>query len=232
MDLLGLHQKIMAFLMRAHIISPQKRLHPAFGWVALVVSITFVYFMTMRRQRRQPARLHTNPTPPQAEQLPDRNRTNATRSSSSSSGASRRKLSVATNGILVRISEKGVCLVDEAVPALLQLCQGFDIYLVTQCNTDQEEQQVLSLLGQTSAFELGLERHKVMFCSTAAGRGSMIRQLSPFTHVEVNEAVVSSLKPHVRRIIFVGNEQTTDTSVSDVPVKRSLQEVAAALGFS
>nr|SPJ13362.1 conserved Plasmodium protein, unknown function [Plasmodium sp. DRC-Itaito] len=60
---------------------------------------------------------------------------------------------------------------------------------------------------------VGLKEHRLMFCNTSNGRASMIRQLSPLTHVDNDETVIKTLTGKIPNLVQIyENINTSDHS--------------------
>ncbi|GAM21489.1 hypothetical protein SAMD00019534_046640 [Acytostelium subglobosum LB1] len=107
-------------------------------------------------------------------------------------------------------------LIESERDTLLRLAAAADLYLITQVDEDKEEEQVASLLKSTGVFEAGLNPHKLIFCSTAQGRGHISRHLEAYLHIDDDKTVLSSLKPYVQHLLHVFdiNADTSTTTTT------------------
>eukprot|EP01069_Polyplicarium_translucidae_P009363 Polyplicarium_translucidae@DN3311_c1_g1_i1.p6 len=103
-------------------------------------------------------------------------------------------------------------LVESATAPLLALCEAAELFIVAQVESDDDEKDIMATLESCGAFLAGLQKHRVMFGSTAAGRVSMVRQLQPFAHLEGNPAAVAQLKDKVSNVVRVHRESAADTT--------------------
>ena len=74
-----------------------------------------------------------------------------------------------------------------------------------------------------------------MFCSTEDGRGAMIRQLAPATHVDTSPKVLRYLAPHLPRVVYVspsGGALAVDGDPSKVAVVSASSLVEFASQFA
>jgi len=118
------------------------------------------------------------------------------------------KISVTLNNILFsRLdSSPGRCvfaLLTESIDSFLTLCKVSHLCTVTTVQDDADENDVLLKLQQMGAFAAGLARHRVLFCSTTAGRASMVRQMQPTLHIESESEVVDVLTSRVPNVSLV-----------------------------
>eukprot|EP01018_Ginkgo_biloba_P009281 Gb_07793 [translate_table: standard] len=85
------------------------------------------------------------------------------------------------------------------VDVLLEIAKVCDLYLIARILDDESEERVLSALDAVGVFTIGgLNRNKVLFCSTEAGRSSFVRQLEPDWHIETNAEIISQLARFIR----------------------------------
>ncbi|GLJ21394.1 hypothetical protein SUGI_0393890 [Cryptomeria japonica] len=85
------------------------------------------------------------------------------------------------------------------VDVLLEIAKSCDLYLIARVLDDQSEEKVISALDAVGVFTIGgLNRNKVLFCSTEAGRSSFVRQLEPDWHIDTNSEIISQLARFIR----------------------------------
>lgn len=112
-------------------------------------------------------------------------------------------------------------VIQSALPALCELARCSDLYLVTQVSSDAGEEAVRRALSDAGIIDSGLNPHKILFCETEMGRGSIVRQLEPAMHVDTSTAVSDALRPFVPSVLLV---QTPQNSVNpcSVPTTQSI----------
>eukprot|EP00697_Spironema_sp_BW2_P017768 gnl/Spiro4/9567_TR5074_c0_g1_i1.p2 gnl/Spiro4/9567_TR5074_c0_g1~~gnl/Spiro4/9567_TR5074_c0_g1_i1.p2 ORF type:complete len:233 (+),score=87.09 gnl/Spiro4/9567_TR5074_c0_g1_i1:53-751(+) len=93
----------------------------------------------------------------------------------------------------------------QGVSSLCLLSKACDLYLITQVADDKEEEQLRALLLDSGAVAAGLDPRKVLFCSTPAGRGSMVRQLAPTLHIDADVVPLRALLPHIPKLVLIGD---------------------------
>lgn len=92
----------------------------------------------------------------------------------------------------------------QVVDVLLELAQACDLYLMTRLLDDESEANALEALEAVGLFSIGgLNRNKVLFCSTEAGRASFVRQLEPDWHVDTSVETISQLARFIRHELHV-----------------------------
>ncbi|KAL3693184.1 hypothetical protein R1sor_006835 [Riccia sorocarpa] len=90
------------------------------------------------------------------------------------------------------------------VDVLLEVARSCDLYLVARVLDDESEALVLSALDAVGVFTVGgLNRNKVLFCSTEAGRTSFVRQLEPDWHVDISSETISQLARFIRHQLHI-----------------------------
>mmetsp|Transcript_61022 Transcript_61022/g.145342 ORF Transcript_61022/g.145342 Transcript_61022/m.145342 type:complete len:246 (+) Transcript_61022:64-801(+) len=94
-------------------------------------------------------------------------------------------------------------VLDSALPSLLEIARTCDLYLITQCSTDEAEAAVRAAVSDSGLLHAGFNPHKMLFCETEAGRGSMARQLEPSLHVDSSPTVLDALRPFVASLVAV-----------------------------
>jgi len=72
----------------------------------------------------------------------------------------------------------------ELSEVLCELAKSSELFLITQTDDDEVERLVVDALETSGVFAAGMNRLHVLFCSTTAGRGSIVRQLEPDTHID------------------------------------------------
>lgn len=113
------------------------------------------------------------------------------------------------------------------VEVLLEIARTCDLYLVAKVLDDASEGAVLAALESVGAFsEAGLNRNKVLFCSTDTGRSSFVRQLEPDWHVDTLREINAGLAPFVRHQLHVTHRGASPTSpiASNVFIVESLEQ--------
>eukprot|EP00931_Biecheleriopsis_adriatica_P060429 TRINITY_DN36297_c0_g1_i1.p1 TRINITY_DN36297_c0_g1~~TRINITY_DN36297_c0_g1_i1.p1 ORF type:complete len:191 (+),score=40.01 TRINITY_DN36297_c0_g1_i1:26-574(+) len=124
--------------------------------------------------------------------------------SSAPRSGKRRTVSVCLDGIVLGLSAHAA---DAAAAVFLQLCSSCEVFAIAQVQDEQAEAEATKALESMGAFDAGLKRHRLMFCSTAAGRGSMVRQLQPDIHLEAAATVREALDGKVREVRLLGSSE-------------------------
>ncbi|XP_031478040.1 peroxisome biogenesis protein 22-like isoform X2 [Nymphaea colorata] len=90
------------------------------------------------------------------------------------------------------------------VEVLLAIAKYCDLYLMERILDDESSEIVLSALETAGLFTTGgLNKDKVLFCSTENGRTSFVRQLEPDWHVDSSSEIVSQLARFIRNQLHV-----------------------------
>eukprot|EP00250_Pteridium_aquilinum_P014907 c22276_g2_i1 orf=233-1069(+) len=101
------------------------------------------------------------------------------------------------------------------VDVLLELAQACDLYLMTRLLDDESEANALTALETVGLFSVGgLNRNKVLFCSTEAGRTSFVRQLEPDWHVDTSMETISQLSRFIRYELHISPKGTGSVALN------------------
>jgi len=144
----------------------------------------------------------------------------------------------ATNGVVFElpgadgsssVNLSGALKVQDAVaPLLCGLAQHSLLYLVV-VEADKARQEALmaaleaiglldnsgsSSGSSSSTGGGGLKKHRVLFCSTAKGKGSIVRHLEPNLFVDDDRATLATLKPHLDQVVHVQAPGAATTAAS------------------
>jgi len=131
------------------------------------------------------------------------------------------KVTCSTIGVIFESNQSPIRLIPEAIPILIDLVQRSDLYLITRCNSDAIEREVLKVLEDAKLFENGLNRHKVLFCETSLGKGSIVRQLDPKLHIDDELNILTSLIPYIPKLALI-NAATIQPQQSNIILAPSL----------
>lgn len=116
------------------------------------------------------------------------------------------------------------------VDVLLKLAQACDLYLLTRVLDDESEGNVLAALEAVGLFSIGgLNRNKVLFCSTEAGRTSFVRQLEPEWHVDTSLETISQLARFIQSELHV-TPTGSSCEAHNVVASESLESYFGKLG--
>lgn len=120
-----------------------------------------------------------------------------------------RKMTMQLLGIILEEStpeelQKHAVVRPGVVDVLLEISRTCDLYLVSRVLDDESEAAVLAALDAVGVFSVGgVNRNKVLFCSSEAGRTSFVRQLEPDWHVDTAATTVSQLARFIRYQLHV-----------------------------
>jgi len=92
---------------------------------------------------------------------------------------------------------------DSELSGLSKLCQRSDVYLITEVNSDEQEEYFKNLLRSSCLIQAGLDPLKILFCSSQEGRRHMVRQLEPALHIDANEEVATNLQPYIAELVVI-----------------------------
>jgi len=116
----------------------------------------------------------------------------------------------------------------ELSEVLCELAKSSELFLITQTDDDEVERLVVDALETSGVFAAGMNRLHVLFCSTTAGRGSIVRQLEPDTHIDDDETVLSNLERFIGKLVCISPAGAGNSSTATVPQKvRRLSSLAS-----
>ncbi|KAJ3256180.1 hypothetical protein HK104_007104 [Borealophlyctis nickersoniae] len=94
---------------------------------------------------------------------------------------------------------------ESTLPFLTSLVSSpnYTITLIMVVSSDQEEEQIRSLLLSSGLYTHGLDPRRVVFCETEEGKASIVRCVDPACHVESDDAVIKKVAPYVGTIVRV-----------------------------
>jgi hypothetical protein len=77
------------------------------------------------------------------------------------------------------------------------------LYVVSRVRDDAMEGEVRTALREAGVFAAGMDERKVLFCETADGRVSVVRQLEPHLHIDRRADIVTSLQRFIKFVAIV-----------------------------
>lgn len=98
----------------------------------------------------------------------------------------------------------------EVVDTVKQLASLCDVYLITVVKDDEDEDKARAAL-QTFV-NVGVNASKLLFCSTATGKSSMVRQLEPTMHIDTDKSILDGLQRYIARLVFVSQDGAGEVS--------------------
>ncbi len=115
--------------------------------------------------------------------------------------------------------EDGASVVD-GTPALLRaVLQHCEVFLLCRVESDVGEAAVRGVLEDAGVCGRAggqVAPHRVLFCGTAVGSTSLVRQLEPDLHVDGDAATVKELQRFLPRLLLVGGGGVASGNVSCV----------------
>lgn len=110
---------------------------------------------------------------------------------------------------------------ESSIQILTRLSCLYDIYVIVHVNSEQEKENIQSLLENASStdglFADGVDNRKIIFCSEEEGKIHIIRHIEPFIHVEGGwekddgEDIIKKLKPFVTKLIWIITKRRRDS---------------------
>jgi hypothetical protein len=89
------------------------------------------------------------------------------------------------------------------VPYVRRFAKMCDLYVVSRVRDDAMEGEVRTALREAGVFAAGMDERKVLFCETADGRVSVVRQLEPHLHIDRRADIVTSLQRFIKFVAIV-----------------------------
>lgn len=90
-----------------------------------------------------------------------------------------------------------------AAPYLKRFAKMCDLYVISRIADDEGEATIRSALEAAGVFAAGMDPRKVLFCETADGRVSVVRQLEPHLHIDRRADIITSLQRFIKFVALV-----------------------------
>ncbi|CAJ1036477.1 hypothetical protein, conserved [Leishmania lindenbergi] len=97
-----------------------------------------------------------------------------------------------------------------------------EVYLMCRIRDAADKKQILNLVKAVD----GIERHRILFCTTEKGYEAFTRQIDPSLLVTNNAAQVMFLKRVIQTLVLVGGDGVVASNVACVP---SVEAIAVDL---
>lgn len=133
-----------------------------------------------------------------------------------------KKVTCSLPGVLFEDNLATATVKADIVEVLQALAGSFEVYFITLCSSDSEQEQVHNALR--TAELIGPERpasgrtfisdHRSLYCSTVVGCTAIVRQLEPDLHIEGSSETVASLARFIPRLLHVQSPNTPSASGS------------------
>ncbi|KAI8390978.1 uncharacterized protein BYT42DRAFT_555077 [Radiomyces spectabilis] len=117
---------------------------------------------------------------------------------------------------------------EHATTLLSRLSQLYDVYLLISVGSKEEQDQIQHLLDHAGLIGSdGLDKRKILFCSTEEGKIHIVRHVEPYMHVEGGGELddggnsVKKLQPFVPKLLWIatrGKYKEADKSASNIEV--------------
>eukprot|EP00462_Mataza_sp_D1_P007593 CAMPEP_0175123746 /NCGR_PEP_ID=MMETSP0087-20121206/2412_1 /TAXON_ID=136419 /ORGANISM="Unknown Unknown, Strain D1" /LENGTH=245 /DNA_ID=CAMNT_0016405467 /DNA_START=79 /DNA_END=816 /DNA_ORIENTATION=+ len=114
----------------------------------------------------------------------------------------RHSVCLSSSVLVTRVADELVFKPD-VLPILTALADSCTLMLVTKCPNHAYEREVLALLTKSGLFEVGLAKHRVLFCTKTKGQSSIVRQIQPDIYIDDDTEVVDALAPFIPRAVLV-----------------------------
>ncbi|KAK2197900.1 Peroxisome biogenesis protein 22 [Babesia duncani] len=103
-------------------------------------------------------------------------------------------------------------VIQENLAPLIQMAASTRLYLVAKVPDEDAGKAILAQMENLKAFDQGLAKHRVIFCSTTEGKVAIIRQLSPGIHIETDAELAKQMQGKVPNIICVKSNNSDLTN--------------------
>ncbi|UKJ90248.2 hypothetical protein MACJ_001180 [Theileria orientalis] len=97
------------------------------------------------------------------------------------------------------LRENDFSIIQENLNSFLSICSKTKAFIIVKVPDESVFDTVLSNLESCGAFRSGLSKHRVMFCQYPNGRVSMVQQLQPHLHVELDAEGVEFVRSKLIR---------------------------------
>jgi len=112
---------------------------------------------------------------------------------------------------------------DNQIATLFALSDNFDIYIVIQVKDINEQNEIYNAISQHEIFKTGvLNINKVLFCSTAQGKGHIARHIEPYIFVDDNIEIIDNFSKFIPKSICI-----TDSNPISLRNKNNVEVVNA-----
>ena len=87
---------------------------------------------------------------------------------------------------------------------MFALSDNFDIYIVIQVKDENEQNEIFNSISKHEIFKTGiLNINKVLFCSTAPGKGHIARHIEPYIFIDDNVETIENFSKFIPRTICI-----------------------------
>mmetsp|Transcript_6931 Transcript_6931/g.15937 ORF Transcript_6931/g.15937 Transcript_6931/m.15937 type:complete len:226 (-) Transcript_6931:193-870(-) len=179
--------------------NPNLRRFFGFGLVALALLVLLRLYRRNAQGARH-ARVARAPSPPRS---PRKTRVTCLTNNILFSEASIARIK-ATTGTASQIVPK-LDVLDQGAVAVLDLARHSELYVITQCESDEAEAAVQAALQELGVFDAGLNRHRVLFCEKEEGRIAIARQLDSELHFDDNVTSAATLQRFLPQSVLISS---------------------------
>ncbi|KAK9786387.1 hypothetical protein WJX73_006975 [Symbiochloris irregularis] len=133
-----------------------------------------------------------------------------------------RKVTISAPGVLLKELlphelQDGASLRPAAARVLAEMLHSTAVYIMAHVSDDIGEATVRGALEAGGLVGKGpgqILPHRILFCSTLAGKEALVRQLEPELHIDAHEHTVKSLQRFMPQLLLISARQTASASVA------------------
>jgi hypothetical protein len=93
---------------------------------------------------------------------------------------------------------------ESAIQFLKRLLKdGWKLYLVSIVKSDEQQESIKGLLQDSNLQKLGLQEHRVLYCSTSEGMVSIVRHIQPSIHLDTNIENIRDLASFIPKCVLL-----------------------------
>lgn len=111
---------------------------------------------------------------------------------------------------------------DSVVPLLMSLSTHTSLHLIAIEPNKDRQAALIDCLASVHLFDMGLKRHRVLFCSSVKGKSAILRHIEPNLCVDDDRDVLAQLKAHLDQVLLLDPKAQAGTEVNGIPAFPSL----------
>ena len=106
------------------------------------------------------------------------------------------------------------------------LSDNFDIYIVIQVKDENEQNEIFNSISKHEIFTTGiLDINKVLFCSTAPGKGHIARHIESYIFVDDDVENINNFSKFIPKIICISDTNSNSLiNKNNVEIVQSLEK--------
>ncbi|ORY72826.1 hypothetical protein LY90DRAFT_666934 [Neocallimastix californiae] len=117
------------------------------------------------------------------------------------------KIKIVISGKNIILNSSNPKEIDEnQISTLFVLSDNFDIYIVIQVKDENEQNEIFNSISKHEIFTTGiLDINKVLFCSTAPGKGHIARHIESYIFVDDDVENINNFSKFIPKIICISD---------------------------